>query len=231
MFVVSAPMPMTKAPSVNKDTYVDIRSNHHWLWRILGLVRQSYYQWQVGLTRNGLLLVDSETNRLVKYSVDEGQAKKEFEKALPYRFDAYWSKCLLSDGRIVLEEDSCRNCTHIYTANLDHLISFNNECDSLIGTLPPDLLVYQVDSNRCELHIYSVDNNHQQVMTLKSTEGKEWSGFLSVCKHPYTGYMAVVDSHYSTLDIYNEDGRSDSHLYFTFHALKVNKNSGWRYFV
>ena len=169
----------------------------------------SDYRYCVGLASSAALLADVSNNTLVKYAIDGSDAQKMFEKALPDGMKAECCKYLLNDGRIVLREFRGKDPTHIYTDNLTTKTTYKGDYGRLIGTLSPDLLIYAKktsSSHGYEVHIYSADNNHKQVMTLKPSAGKRWYWKLSVCRHPYNGYMAVVNHSPNTLDIFNEGG-------------------------
>ena len=75
-------------------------------------------------------------------------------------------------------------------------ISYSGDYNNLIGTLSSDLLMYANNvssSHGYGVHICSVDNNHQLVMTLIGSEGRKWSKMLSLCRHPQSGYTVVED--------------------------------------
>ena len=173
---------------------------------------EKHYDWFVGVGSRSALLADTVKKTLVKYTIDDVQAKKMFEKALPDDIEAYCQKYLLEDGRIVLQDcDYAIDPNRLYSDKLEPLKIIKGDYGYLIGTLTPDLLVYakKVSLRDYEVDIYSADNNHQRVLTLRPGEGRTWSGGLSVCRHPYTGYLAVVgyNPSYSTLDIYNKKGK------------------------
>ena len=184
---------MTKPPSIDKVTSHDVESNH----------------WMVGLGSNGALVANGDKKSLMKYTFDENQANKVFEKALPDGMAAPCRKYLLSSGQIALRECSGSDPTYLYTANLGTLKTYAGDYGRLIGTLPNDSLVYAKKTSSChghEVHIYSADNNHQRVLTLLPSDGKTWSDYLSICVHPTTGHMAVVGRSPSTIDVYNMEG-------------------------
>ena len=66
--------------------------------------------------------------------------------------------------------------------------AYKGNFGDLIEMLHPDLVVYTKNIYRreYEVPIYNADNNNMQVQTLRPSEGRKWSGHISVCRHPLT---------------------------------------------
>ena len=199
----SAP-PLTQAPTI---------------WKV-GAHNLDHYDPCMGLGRNTVLLADEDKGILVKYSIDRNHKKEIFEKVLPHGMMANCRKHVLADGRIVLTDFWGRDTTHIYANNLQDVTLYNGDYGMLIGTLSFDLLAYAKKvslSHGWEVHVYSTDNHHQRAMELRPSGGRAWSQWLSVCRNPDTGQVAVVDRSGKTLDIYSQEGKA--YAWFLTHLL------------
>ena len=184
---VAEPIPVTREPSVTDHMVDQLGFEANYL---------------VALQNNVALLAHN--NNLMKYSVDNGKIHQLFEKQLPGGLNEDCHKHLLEDGHIALRSEDGGNPTYLYNSQFEVLTTYNGKYGRLIGTLPPDLLVY-ASGNR--VNIFSVGQNHNKVMTLVPCKGRSWGQFLSICRHPRSGFLAVVDSYSSTLDIYSREGK------------------------
>ena len=190
-FYFAAPTPVTIEPAITKA--------------ILHNVKRSYHR-RVGLGSSAALLADEKKKTFVKYTFDGNNI---FEKAFPHGMTADCRKCFLDDGRIVLRAMDGNDPTRTYNGNLELMQVYAGQYGDLIGSLAPDLLAYSKvtsSSHEYEVHIYSADKKHQRVLILRPGEGRKWSRFLSVCRHPQAGYVAVVDYDNKRLEIYSNEG-------------------------
>ena len=190
-------MPSTAArvPTITKMSSMDLGNVHSPI---------------VGFGNNEALLSPLMSTSLVKYAMDRHPVTQLWTKTLPHGLDCNCHKYIMTDGTIILRDYYGRGVTHLYSTNLHSIRTFNGDFGYLIGTFANDMIVYAKQTSSPpggEVDIYSAAT-HQHQLTLTPSQGKTWSGLLSVCRHPATGSMAVVDSDNETLDIYNEHGRS-----------------------
>ena len=178
---------------------------------------------QVGLVSNAILLADVCKKTLLKFSIDKNHTQKKFEVDLPENVEADCSKFIFEDGRIILRASSGDGPTYIFDStpelirtqkgHFGYLRSILSSKDiayvkriSWVGALKSPLKLFKDDSDH-HIHIRST-LDHQLSLKLAPKESKRWSEFVSICRHPEIGYIAVVESISGLLDIFDDKGKT-----------------------
>ena len=129
---------------------------------------------------------------------------KQAEMPIPYNMK-YCSKAFLDNGHIALRPSNASNPTTLYNSQFEPLKTYSGYYGHLIGALGTDQLVYK--SPEHNLKIYSIDQDHQLVMTLQPFQGESWSDeYLSICRDASSKYIAVYHEQNQALDIYDSEG-------------------------
>ena len=150
----------------------------------------------------GILALNN-TNTLYKYSTQDGKINVMCKKELPPNVGPECVKYPLGNGQVVLQGG---NKTIVCGHELVVTHRYSGEYGELIGTVGQDKIVYCNNQDKC-VEIYNI-RGHRHEMTLKSPpHHATWSCDLSVCSHPHTGSMVVVDGMYATMDIYDRQGK------------------------
>ena len=99
----------------------------------------------------------------------------------------------------------------IYSDALQPQQRYTGKYGVMIGALFREQIVYVKKVTMRDVHkvdICSLNKKHKRTLTLQPPGGHTWSDCLSICEHPYSRWMAVVDGNIGnrTLDIFNERG-------------------------
>ena len=170
--------------------------------------------WNIGLGNGAAIVGNRDNTTLVKYGVDTNQANRIWAECLPQGIGTCCRKYTLGDGKVVLR-DGNNDPTKIFSKTFGPVQAQNVGRDWLIGTLPPDLKVYvrKTSIDNYQLHVH---NRNEYKLMLRPFRWSKWSWNLSICQHPESGYMAVVDTFNQSLDIYNLWGKYMLYLFIKY---------------
>lgn len=182
---------MSQAPIATKLFFHNLRFSGHW---------------NIGLGNGVALMANRDSTSLVKYAVDTHQADKVWERSLPEGMGTVCRKYTLADGHIILR-DGNNDPTQVYDGDLHKLQEYSVGKHWLVGTLPLDLRVYVEKTSTDDYQLYVHDDDELHHWTLMPAGELKWSWNLSVCQHPESAYMAVVDKYNKSLDVYNSMGK------------------------
>ena len=151
---------------------------------------------------NEIVVAFIDTKQLGLFSFKHNQYTLVWKKPIPDGFHVDSWKFILPDSTIALRYEKS-DPTRLYTGDVVKLQEFSGSYSRLVGTLPPDRLVYAKDG---EVNIYSIRAGHKLIMTLLPPTGVKWNHWSSVCSHPDSAWIAVMNAGAKSVDIFNNKG-------------------------